>query len=79
MADAPNIPPPASLYVGDLDESITDDDLVDAFSGIGNVVSVRVCRDQVSCRSLGYGYVNFLSTQDGIINGSFFEFFFSFL
>ncbi|MFA6263915.1 MAG: RNA-binding protein [Candidatus Babeliales bacterium] len=45
------------IYVGNLANSITDQELSDLFSAYGAVISARVIKDKFSGQSRGFGFV----------------------
>ncbi|CAF0773885.1 unnamed protein product [Didymodactylos carnosus] len=48
----------------DLDPDASEAVLFDKFASAGPVLSIRVCRDMITRRSLGYAYVNFQQPAD---------------
>jgi RNA recognition motif-containing protein len=46
-----------NIYIGNLSFEVTEADLHNAFSGFGEVASVRVITDQYSGKSKGFGFV----------------------
>jgi len=46
-----------NIYVGNLSEQVTDEDLRAAFSEFGQIESATVIKDRYSGRSRGFGFV----------------------
>ena len=53
-----------SLYVGNLDPECNEAVLYHKFAPVGNLLNIRLCRDNKTGRVLGYGYINYASESD---------------
>lgn len=53
------------LFVAKLNYQTTSEDLTEAFSNIGNVVSANVVLDRETGRSRGFGFVEMGSEEEG--------------
>lgn len=56
--------PVIALFIGDLDKGITEDMLKKIFGKFKTLVSVKICVDSETGKSLGYGYLNFSTKED---------------
>ena len=54
----------AKLFVGNLDYTVTSDELKSHFSQIGDIVDAVVITDRMSGRSRGFGFVEFAKDED---------------
>ena len=54
----------SKLFVGNLEYSVTGDDLKAAFAGVGTVVDAVVISDKMTGRSRGFGFVEMATDED---------------
>lgn len=52
------------LFIGNLDYTVTSEDLRDAFGKIGNVIDAVVITDRETRRSRGFGFVEFATAEE---------------
>jgi len=52
------------LYVGNLDYTVTEQDLQTLFSEHGEILSTTIIKDRYSGRSKGFGFVEFANNED---------------
>jgi RNA recognition motif-containing protein len=52
------------IYVGNLAESVTEQDLQDLFSQVGDVVAEKIIRDRISGQPRGFGFVTMGSAEE---------------
>ena len=54
-----------NIYVGNLNYSLKEEELVELFSQFGEVVSVKLVSDKETGRAKGFGFVEMADDQDG--------------
>ena len=54
-----------NIYIANLAENITEDDLKKAFEAFGPVTSVNVIKDKYTNKSRGFAFVEMDSDKDG--------------
>jgi RNA recognition motif-containing protein len=53
-----------NIYVGNLPNDVTDDDLRQAFGAFGDVASVNIIKDRFSGESRGFGFVEMANKSE---------------
>jgi len=53
-----------NIYVGNLAQDVTEDDLREAFKVFGEVESINIVRDRVTSESRGFGFVVMPSKEE---------------
>jgi RNA recognition motif-containing protein len=54
-----------NIYVGNLSNEVTEEDLKQAFETFGEVESVNIIKDKYTNRSKGFGFVEMASKAEG--------------
>lgn len=54
----------STLYIGDLEEQITEEMLYSVFIKFGPIFSLRVMKDFQTKKSRGFGFVSYYNLQD---------------
>lgn len=55
----------STLYIGDLEEQITEEMLYSVFIKFGPIFSLRVMKDFHTKKSRGFGFVSYYNVVDG--------------
>jgi cold-inducible RNA-binding protein len=54
-----------NIYVGNLSNEVTEEDLKQAFETFGKIESVKIIKDKFTNRSKGFGFVEMASKAEG--------------
>lgn len=56
--------PTVALYIGDLEKNVTEEMLKSFLNGYKSLISVKICVDSNTGKSMGYGYLNFSKKEE---------------
>jgi len=56
-----------NIYIGNLPDATTEEDLSNTFSGYGKVISVSIIRDRHTGKSHGYGFIDMPENHNAVI------------
>jgi RNA recognition motif-containing protein len=54
-----------NLFVGNLPRQASEDDIKEAFAGLGEITSIRIIKDKFSGESKGFAFVEMTSKAEG--------------
>ena len=54
-----------NIYAGNLSYALTEEELREAFSEFGEVISAKIIMDRDSGRSKGFGFVEMVNDEEG--------------
>lgn len=55
-----------NIYVGNLSQTVTEEDLRHAFQGFGQVTSVSIIKDRLSGQSRGFGFLEMPNKTEAV-------------
>jgi RNA recognition motif-containing protein len=58
-------PQVSKAYVGELDITVNEADLLSEFNQLGKVSCLRIARDVITGMSLGYGFIEYDTSRPG--------------
>ena len=53
-----------NIYVGNLSQQVTEDDLREAFESFGQVTSIKIIKDRFTSESKGFGFIEMPAKQE---------------
>jgi len=55
-----------NIYVGNLSQEVTEDDLREAFESFGQITSLKIIKDKFSGESRGFGFIEMPARQEAM-------------